>query len=120
MDFLFRLDRTTIVIAHRLSTIRNVDQIIVMHQGEIVEEGDHNSLMQSRGTYFNLVEQQKLSQTENQQWRENLEDSSMNLLSRSDSVIIETIVNQSDGDEVKDLKKKVTIIKELENENEYC
>ena len=52
------------VIAHRLSTIRNADKIIVMHTGEIVEEGDHESLMRARGTYFSLVEQQDLHQDE--------------------------------------------------------
>ncbi|MFN2369469.1 MAG: ATP-binding cassette domain-containing protein, partial [Desulfurivibrionaceae bacterium] len=44
-------DRTTLVIAHRLSTIRNADRIIVMQQGRIVEEGDHESLLSSQGVY---------------------------------------------------------------------
>ncbi|CAF3978917.1 unnamed protein product [Rotaria sp. Silwood1] len=52
--------RTTLVIAHRLSTIRNADKIIVMQKGETIEEGDHDSLMKARGTYFHFVEQQNL------------------------------------------------------------
>ncbi|CAF3678455.1 unnamed protein product [Rotaria sp. Silwood1] len=52
--------RTTLVIAHRLSTIRTADKIIVMHKGNVVEEGDHESLIDARGTYFTLVEQQNL------------------------------------------------------------
>ncbi|CAF2682116.1 unnamed protein product [Rotaria sp. Silwood2] len=59
--------RTTLVIAHRLSTIRNADKIVVMHKGNVVEEGDHESLMQARGTYFALVEQQNLRKAEEEE-----------------------------------------------------
>ncbi|MFN2262039.1 MAG: ABC transporter ATP-binding protein, partial [Psychroflexus sp.] len=51
-------NRTSIVIAHRLSTIKNADTIIVMHRGEIVEQGKHNELINKNGTYRNLVEMQ--------------------------------------------------------------
>ncbi len=61
---LLRLGRTTLIIAHRLSTIRNADKIIVMHKGEVIEEGNHNSLMHARGTYYGLVEQQNLRKAE--------------------------------------------------------
>jgi ATP-binding cassette subfamily B protein len=47
-------NRTSIIIAHRLSTIRRADRIIVMEQGRIVEEGDHESLMAARGTFHRL------------------------------------------------------------------
>ena len=47
-------NRTCIVIAHRLSTIENADQIIVMEQGEIIEEGDHQSLLAKNGAYAQL------------------------------------------------------------------
>jgi ATP-binding cassette subfamily B protein IrtB len=47
-------NKTVIVIAHRLSTIVNADQIIVMDQGQIVEHGTHNSLMESSGLYKKL------------------------------------------------------------------
>lgn len=46
--------RTTLVIAHRLSTIRNADRIITLVNGEIVEEGDHETLMKKKGEYFRL------------------------------------------------------------------
>lgn len=51
--------RTTIVIAHRLSTIRNVDRIIVMNHGKVVEEGSHDSLVGlENGLYANLLKLQ--------------------------------------------------------------
>ncbi|KAL8997483.1 MAG: hypothetical protein Q9169_003263 [Polycauliona sp. 2 TL-2023] len=53
--------RTTIVIAHRLSTIRTADNIVVMSQGRIVEQGSHDELLEMRSAYYNLVEAQRLS-----------------------------------------------------------
>lgn len=46
--------RTTLVIAHRLSTIRNADRIIALVNGEIVEEGNHETLLAKKGEYFRL------------------------------------------------------------------
>lgn len=50
--------RTALVIAHRLSTVKNADQIIVLEKGKVVEVGTHQSLVNSRGAYFNLVQNQ--------------------------------------------------------------
>ncbi len=50
--------RTTLVIAHRLSTIKNADVIVVMHEGRIVEQGNHDELMARNGAYRHLVEMQ--------------------------------------------------------------
>ena len=48
-----------LVIAHRLSTIRNADKIIVMKEGEIVESGTHNELMEKvEGHYYQLIQRQ--------------------------------------------------------------
>ena len=47
-------ERTSIVIAHRLSTIRNADQVLVIHEGEIIERGTHDSLMATKGFYYDL------------------------------------------------------------------
>ncbi|WP_415973652.1 ABC transporter ATP-binding protein [Rhodococcus sp. 077-4] len=49
-----RTDRTSFVIAHRLSTIRDADTIVVMENGSIVEQGDHEELLAARGAYFRL------------------------------------------------------------------
>ncbi|MBL8163983.1 MAG: ABC transporter ATP-binding protein [Anaerolineae bacterium] len=47
-------NRTSIVIAHRLSTVKNADRIIVLRQGEIIEEGDHEALLARGGHYAEL------------------------------------------------------------------
>lgn len=47
-------DRTSIIIAHRLSTIQRVDQIIVLHKGQIRERGSHQELLAERGFYYKL------------------------------------------------------------------
>jgi subfamily B ATP-binding cassette protein MsbA len=50
--------RTTLIIAHRLSTIRNAHRILVLANGEIVEEGTHESLLEKRGEYFKFYSMQ--------------------------------------------------------------
>ena len=47
-------DRTTIVIAHRLSTVRNADRIVVLENGRVVEDGQHDALVRQRGIYARL------------------------------------------------------------------
>lgn len=57
MDNLMR-GRTSFVIAHRLSTIRNADLILVMHDGDIVEQGTHSGLLEQNGFYADLYSSQ--------------------------------------------------------------
>jgi len=49
-------DRTVIMIAHRLSTVKDADRIIVVHNGQIVEDGKHRELLGRRGVYYKLYE----------------------------------------------------------------
>jgi subfamily B ATP-binding cassette protein MsbA len=51
-------NRTSIVIAHRLSTIQHADKIIVLHQGKIIEQGNHIELISANGAYKNLIDMQ--------------------------------------------------------------
>ena len=53
--------RTTIAIAHRLSTIKNADEICVLYEGEIVERGKHEELLEKNGYYKRLTDMQSLS-----------------------------------------------------------
>ncbi len=53
--------RTTVAIAHRLSTIQHADMIYVFKQGNIVEQGDHQSLLHQRGVYYELAQEQSLT-----------------------------------------------------------
>lgn len=55
--------RTAIIIAHRLSTIRNVDRIFVLKQGELIEQGSHEELLQQGGLYATLHNLQMLGKT---------------------------------------------------------
>ena len=46
--------RTVFIIAHRLSTVRNADQILVLEHGQIIEQGNHQSLLAQKGKYYQL------------------------------------------------------------------
>ncbi|WP_305274642.1 peptidase domain-containing ABC transporter, partial [uncultured Duncaniella sp.] len=54
----FYKGRTVVVVAHRLSTVKNADQIIVLDGGHVVEIGNHSTLIEKKGTYYNLVKNQ--------------------------------------------------------------
>ena len=54
----FYQGRTVIVVAHRLSTVKNADQIVVLDNGKVVETGNHASLIEKQGAYYNLVKNQ--------------------------------------------------------------
>lgn len=60
LDILMQ-NRTTLVIAHRLSTINKADKIIVMREGQIIEEGNHAELLELKGTYYNMIKIQNFS-----------------------------------------------------------
>ena len=54
--------RTTIVISHRCSTVKNLDHIIVLDEGRIVEEGNHEKLLQERGLYAEMYRRQLIGE----------------------------------------------------------
>jgi len=57
MDDFFR-SRTVVVVAHRLSTVKNADKIVVLENGDLIEEGTHEQLVAKKGAYFTLVKNQ--------------------------------------------------------------
>jgi ATP-binding cassette, subfamily B (MDR/TAP), member 1 len=63
-------NRTTICIAHRLSTIRNADNIVVLSDGHIAEQGTHNELIKLNGIYCSLVKQQQMQEEEEEKEEE--------------------------------------------------
>ena len=54
--------RTSIIVSHRISTIKDADEIIVLDEGEIIERGNHEALLQEQGTYFELYQKQLLAE----------------------------------------------------------
>ena len=56
--------RTSFVIAHRLSTIQEADKILVLKDGQIIEQGNHESLLQLKGFYYDLYQSQFSSKSE--------------------------------------------------------
>ena len=57
IDYLIK-GRTSIIIAHRLSTIKSCDRILVIKEGRISEEGNHDNLMRQKGYYYKLYAKQ--------------------------------------------------------------
>jgi len=51
-------NKTVVIVAHRMSTIKNADNIIVLNKGQIIEEGEHESLLDKKGFYFELIKNQ--------------------------------------------------------------
>lgn len=57
-------DRTTFIVAHRLSTITHADRIILIENGNVIEQGTHHQLMEKKGGYYNLYQVQELDDTD--------------------------------------------------------
>jgi ATP-binding cassette subfamily B protein len=55
---IFFKNKTVVVVAHRLSTVKNAHQIVVLNKGEIIEVGNHNTLVKLKGYYYNLIKNQ--------------------------------------------------------------
>lgn len=107
--------RTTIIIAHKLATVRNADKIIVMRNGEVVEEGTHTSLIALGGQYARLVQAQDLSVHDNEKTEDSDTEEGSALdqtksLHRKESVKQGVVVDEDDELTPKDWKK-VSLVK---------
>ena len=58
-----RSERTSIILCHRLSAVEDAEQIVVLNHGEIIERGNHRTLVQLNGWYAQMVEYQQLERT---------------------------------------------------------
>ena len=83
--------RTTITIAHRLSTIKDADNIVVMTEGRIVEQGTHDELLAMKAAYWSLVEAQKIAAAKEMSPEEQAE------LDAEDEKLIRQKTNMSGG-----------------------
>ncbi|KAJ5368010.1 ABC transporter 1 [Penicillium cataractarum] len=101
--------RTVITIAHRLSTITNADNIIVMHKGNLVEQGNHATLMALNGTYAELVNLQTLGSSSSTD-----ASSSKDTASRSDEVSLTDTENEKIGLSQELEKQEVTQVSATE------
>ncbi|KAM0125425.1 hypothetical protein ACHAP3_009777 [Botrytis cinerea] len=92
--------RTMITIAHRLSTITTADNIIVMHKGDIVEQGNHAELMAKNGAYADLVKLQGLGSSSGKNERASIDSVSKSVATTSTAVDLEksSIISAPLGD----------------------
>ncbi|KAI9744292.1 MAG: GTPase-activating protein [Claussenomyces sp. TS43310] len=92
--------RTTITIAHRLSTIKDADNIVVMTEGRIVEQGTHDALLIKQGAYYSLVEAQKIAETKQMSPEEEARiDEEDDKLARQQSLDVKSMEYQEDPDD---------------------
>ena len=57
--------KTSIIISHRVSSVKDADKILVIEDGEIIERGTHNELMDAKGSYYETYQMQLLEEEEN-------------------------------------------------------
>ena len=104
--------RTTISIAHRLSTIKDADNIVVMAEGRIIEQGTHNQLLHAKGAYYHLVEAQKIAEITNElspEEEELIEAGEQKLIRRMSQISEGTFLDDEDQDPVaKKLSRRVS------------
>ncbi|GAB1220427.1 hypothetical protein ENUP19_0053G0022 [Entamoeba nuttalli] len=95
--------RTTIIVAHRLTTVRNADKICVFHQGEIIEQGTHQELMDLKGTYYGLVKRQSMEEEVDQETVEN----DIKKFRKQEDKEVENIIVEESHDEEEDIVSKI-------------
>lgn len=97
-------NRTAIIIAHRLSTIENVDKIIVLEKGLIVEEGTHQELLAKKGKYYELYTTQMLTVVTNSTKPTSTEEIEVDI--EVDTLETDDIIDDTDDTEEEEVKEK--------------
>ncbi|CAG8596178.1 9116_t:CDS:10, partial [Ambispora leptoticha] len=106
-------NRTTIVVAHRLSTIKNADNIVVMSNGEIVETGKHQELIEREGMYYNLVKAQELK-TQRKEEEDDEESSLISDIEDETAITIDEKIRRQDT--IQRVSTKATVVSTKTNE----
>lgn len=96
-------ERTTVVIAHKLATIKNADNIVVMSQGRIVEQGTHESLLAKNGAYAKLVSVQDLGKAAEDSDEEESEDTAV---SRRPSLALQKSLTRFPSQDVRKIESE--------------
>ncbi|KAK6086074.1 Leptomycin B resistance protein pmd1-like protein 2 [Seiridium cupressi] len=105
--------RTTIVIAHRLSTIKSAHNIVVLAEGDIVEQGTHDELLSANGMYSKLVKAQRLHEDKSAQAMEEEEgDATVNREAADDFVSAEKVSNDDLTDKSERIDETLTALAE--------
>ncbi|KAH6610391.1 abc multidrug transporter mdr1 [Trichoderma cornu-damae] len=101
--------RTTIAIAHRLSTIKDADNIVVMSEGRIVEQGTHDELVGKKAAYYNLVSAQDIAAAGDLSREEQeLIDEQQEMLAKRQSKFEESDIFSTEGDAENTLRRSAT------------
>ncbi|XP_044268848.1 ATP-dependent translocase ABCB1-like isoform X3 [Tribolium madens] len=104
---------TTIIVAHRLSTIRNANRIVVVSQGTVIEEGTHSELMEKKGAYFDLVQSQGLSETEETTKEEQQRQNGVVEMTKTSETAVAEGISTEDLNDTKEENKGSAIIQIL-------
>uniref|UniRef100_A0A8C1DGL2 ABC-type xenobiotic transporter n=1 Tax=Cyprinus carpio carpio TaxID=630221 RepID=A0A8C1DGL2_CYPCA len=110
-----RLGRTTIIVAHRLSTIRNADVIAGFQNGEIVELGTHDELMERKGIYQSLVTMQSTEDTEEGKEEMTMDEKSPSVSSLNDRALFRQKSRSGSEKDQQDEEKQTEEVRDQEN-----
>lgn len=114
-----KIGRTTIIIAHRLSTIQSADLIIYISNGQMIEKGTHEELMEKKGEYFKLVQTQSKTKHQVNKQKENVDDFYESSSGESDYESEQKINESESKNEPRSIDKQVVTKKNKKFKKKY-